>query len=105
MNILVTGGAGYIGSHVCLKLLELGNKIIVIDNFSNSHPGVLSNVIKISKNNQDLVVFKVSNRRDGDVSISYSDPSFAKLAFNWEAKYNLEDMCNDAWNYKLNNIS
>ena len=335
MNILVTGGAGYIGSHVCLKLLELGNKIIVIDNFSNSHPGVLSNILKISTNNQDLVVFKgdirqknpldkifsvyrvdvvihlaglksvnestkkkseyysnnvegsknlfkfmrkgncktlifsssatvysssekmpltedsqilpnnpygenkkyiedlikdlfnsdnswqiailrffnpigahksgligdnpienpnnlmpyilkvasgelpnlfifgndyethdgtgvrdyihiedialghvkalfailkkpqliisnlgtgvgysvldvvrtfekttnqkilfkVSNRRDGDVSVSYSDPSFAKLAFNWEAKYNLEDMCNDAWNYKLNNIS
>ena len=52
-----------------------------------------------------LILFKVSNRRDGDVSVSYSDPSFAKLAFNWEAKYNLEDMCNDAWNFKLNNIS
>lgn len=335
MNILVTGGAGYIGSHVCVKLLELGNKVIVIDNFSNSQPSVLSNVKKISNNNQNLIIFKgdirqknpldkifeaykvdvvihlaglksvyestknpsqyysnnvdgsknlfklmekrncktiifsssatvygssekmpltedseispnnpygenkrdiedllkdlfnsdnswqiailrffnpigahksgligespienpnnlmpyilkvasgelpnlfifgndyethdgtgvrdyihiediasghlkalfailkkpqliisnlgtgigysvldvvktfenvtnqkilikVSNRRDGDVSVSYSDPSYAKLAFDWKAKYNLEDMCNDAWNYKLNNIS
>ena len=36
MNILVTGGAGYIGSHTCLALLEEGHEVCVIDNFSNS---------------------------------------------------------------------
>ena len=47
MNILVTGGAGFIGSHVCVELLELGHKIIVIDNLSNSQISALYNVSKI----------------------------------------------------------
>jgi UDP-glucose 4-epimerase len=47
MNILVTGGAGFIGSHVCVELLELGYKIIVIDNLSNSQINALYNVSKI----------------------------------------------------------
>ena len=37
MNILLTGGAGYIGSHVCLSLLELGHNITVIDNLSTGN--------------------------------------------------------------------
>ena len=36
MNILVTGGAGYIGSHTCLELLEAGDNVVVLDNLSNS---------------------------------------------------------------------
>ena len=36
MNILVTGGAGYIGSHTCLELLEEGGRVIVLDDLSNS---------------------------------------------------------------------
>jgi len=37
MNILVTGGAGYIGSHTCLELLKSGNQVVVLDNLSNSN--------------------------------------------------------------------
>lgn len=37
MSIFVTGGAGYIGSHTCLELLETGNRVIVLDNLSNSN--------------------------------------------------------------------
>jgi UDP-glucose 4-epimerase len=36
MNVLVTGGAGYIGSHACLELLKAGNRVVVLDNLSNS---------------------------------------------------------------------
>lgn len=36
MNILVTGGAGYIGSHTCIELLESGYNVVVVDNLSNS---------------------------------------------------------------------
>ena len=36
MNVLVTGGAGYIGSHTCVELLENNYNVIVIDNFCNS---------------------------------------------------------------------
>ena len=45
MSILVTGGAGYIGSHTCVELLNAGEDIVVVDNFSNSNPRVLD-VIK-----------------------------------------------------------
>ena len=36
MKILVTGGAGYIGSHTCLELLEAGYEVVVVDNLSNA---------------------------------------------------------------------
>lgn len=44
MAILITGGAGYIGSHTCVELLNAGYEIIVIDNFSNSKPESLHRV-------------------------------------------------------------
>lgn len=36
MNVLVTGGAGYIGSHTCVELLEAGHEVVVVDNLANS---------------------------------------------------------------------
>ena len=44
MKILVTGGAGYIGSHTCLELLEKGYEVVVIDNLCNSNPESLNRV-------------------------------------------------------------
>ena len=34
-KILVTGGAGFIGSHTCVELLEAGYEVVIVDNFSN----------------------------------------------------------------------
>uniref|UniRef100_A0A7C4VQH9 UDP-glucose 4-epimerase n=1 Tax=Desulfatirhabdium butyrativorans TaxID=340467 RepID=A0A7C4VQH9_9BACT len=48
MNILLTGGAGYIGSHACVVLLEAGHDVVVVDNFSNSSPVALERVEKIT---------------------------------------------------------
>lgn len=48
MNILVTGGAGYIGSHTCVELLNAGHEIIIVDNFYNSKPEVLNRIRKIT---------------------------------------------------------
>lgn len=47
-KILVTGGAGYIGTHTCVELLNRGEEIVVLDNFSNSTPEALENVEKIT---------------------------------------------------------
>ena len=44
MAILVTGGAGYIGSHTCVELLQAGEQVIVLDNFSNSSPEAVRRV-------------------------------------------------------------
>ena len=48
MNVLVTGGAGYIGSHACLELLESGYGVVVIDNLSNSNPESLNRVQELT---------------------------------------------------------
>ena len=47
-TILVTGGAGYIGSHTCVELLAAGYDLVVIDNFCNSKPAVLERIEAIS---------------------------------------------------------
>ena len=47
-KILVTGGAGYIGTHTCVELLNKGEEVVVLDNFSNSNPQALENVKKIT---------------------------------------------------------
>lgn len=49
MQILVTGGAGYIGSHTCLELLKSNHEVIVVDNLMNSHVDSLSRVKEITK--------------------------------------------------------
>lgn len=48
MSILVTGGAGYIGSHACVELLLAGHEVVIFDNFSNSHPEALRRVEQIT---------------------------------------------------------
>ncbi|WP_047150848.1 UDP-glucose 4-epimerase GalE [Aneurinibacillus tyrosinisolvens] len=49
MAVLVTGGAGYIGSHTCVELLNAGYDIIVVDNLSNSNPESLNRIREITK--------------------------------------------------------
>lgn len=48
MRILVTGGAGYIGSHTCIELLNLGNEVVVVDNLCNSSEESLRRVEQIT---------------------------------------------------------
>lgn len=48
MSILVTGGAGFIGSHTVVELLESGENIVIVDNFSNSSPDVLEKIKEIT---------------------------------------------------------
>ena len=51
MKVLVTGGAGYIGSHTMVELLNAGYDVVCIDDFSNSKPETLENVKKITNKN------------------------------------------------------
>ena len=48
MNILVTGGAGFIGSHTVLELLNEGHQVVVVDNLSNSSLESLRRVKQIT---------------------------------------------------------
>lgn len=48
MQVLVTGGTGYIGSHTCVELLQAGHDVVVVDNLSNSSPRVLERISQIA---------------------------------------------------------
>jgi len=48
MKVLVTGGAGYIGSHKCAELLEMGHEVFVIDNLSNGHEEAFKHIRDIT---------------------------------------------------------
>ena len=47
LKVLVTGGAGYIGSHTIVELLLEGHEIVCLDNFCNSSPKAIDRIIKI----------------------------------------------------------
>ena len=47
-RVLITGGAGFIGSHTCLVLLEQGHELVVLDNFDNSSPEALRRVQELA---------------------------------------------------------
>lgn len=56
MAVLVTGGAGYIGSHTCVELLQAGYEVVVLDNLSNASEKSLDRVKQIT--GKDLTFYK-----------------------------------------------
>ena len=79
--ILVTGGAGYIGSHTCVELLEAGHEVVVFDNLSNSSEESLARVQALTgkslkfiqgdiRNTQQLDQVFASNKIDAVIHFS-----------------------------------
>ena len=85
MTVLVTGGAGYIGSHTTVQLLEAGLDVVVLDNLSSSHLKSLDRVRQITGR---------------DVAVCYADPVLAKTLLGWEAKLGIDAKCADTWRWQ-----
>ncbi len=62
MNILVTGGCGYIGSHTCCELLNKGHNVIIIDNLSNSKKEVVNYIKEITGRDVTLYIGDVCDK-------------------------------------------
>ena len=62
MKILTTGGAGYIGSHTCLELLQAGHEVVAVDNLSNSKPSVLERIGRIAGRRPGFAQIDVRDR-------------------------------------------
>ena len=92
MNILLCGGAGYIGTHTIIELDKAGHGYSVLD------------VVKaFEKANGVAIKYAIKPRRPGDIATCYCNPAKAKVELGWEAKYGIEEMCRDSWNWQKNN--
>ncbi|MBQ8843059.1 MAG: UDP-glucose 4-epimerase GalE [Ruminiclostridium sp.] len=71
MAILVTGGAGYIGSHTCIELLNAGEEIVVMDNFYNSKPKAVELIKEIS--GKDFKFYEADMCNEADMEKIFSE--------------------------------
>ena len=85
------------GHFKALEKLNAIDKYEVYNLGTGSYASVLE-LIQTLENVSGLQIdYKFTSRRSGDLARSYADPSKANRELNWEARYNLETMCKDAW--------
>ncbi len=90
--------------HVCaLKTIER-NQGLAIYNLGTGHGYSVLDVVKaFEKANNLKVKYSIKPRRPGDIATCYCNPAKAKAELGWEAKYGIEEMCRDSWNWQKNN--
>ncbi|MGJ0321450.1 GDP-mannose 4,6-dehydratase [Aliarcobacter cryaerophilus] len=64
---------------------------------------VLDMIKAFEKASGQKIPYKLVPRRAGDIATCYSNPQKAKEILDWEAKFNLEDMCKSSWNWQNKN--
>ena len=117
-TILITGGAGYIGSHTVLCCLQVGYDVVVIDNLSNGHREAIERVEELTNStvtfvHGDVRAFErvtgvaipcqIVDRRAGDLPEFWADAELAGLALGWSAKRDLDAMMADTWRWQSAN--
>lgn len=98
MKILITGGAGFIGYHLCKKLAEEGNKVVIIDDFSR---GVTDSFLKDLEKNND-VELRTENLLDRSV-ISEIEADY-DLIFHLAAIIGVQNVLNHSYDVLSNNV-
>lgn len=74
MNILVTGGAGYIGSHTCVSLLEAGHTVVVADNLCNSRADTIERVKQLT--NKEITFYQIDVTGEAAVNAVFANHRF-----------------------------
>lgn len=100
--ILVTGGAGYIGSHTCVELLNAGFDITVFDNFCNSNPEALARVQKITGRKPALIT---GDCRDRSALVTALRNSKAKAVIHFAGLKAVGESVEQPLSYYDNNVA
>ncbi|CEN79726.1 UDP-glucose 4-epimerase GalE [Paraclostridium sordellii] len=101
-----------------IHVVDLANGHVKALNKLEEHPGlvtynlgtgngysVLDVVNSFRKASNREIPYKVVDRRAGDVAMYYANPAKAKLELGWEAKYGLDEMCEDSWRWQSLNVN
>lgn len=102
MSILITGGAGYIGSHTCVELLNAGKDIVVIDNYSNSCSESLERVKKIT--GKDFRYYECDIRDRKGLTKVFSENDI-EAVIHFAGLKAVGESCQKPWEYYDNNIA
>ena len=103
MAILVSGGAGYIGSHTCVELLDAGYDIVVADNYYNSCPTALERVKEIT--GKDFRFYQADMTRRGDVEKIFQDCPDIDAVIQFAAYKAVGESCKKPIEYYSNNLN
>ncbi len=102
MKILVTGGAGYIGSHTLIELLAEGHSVVVVDNLSNSNPESLRRVESIT--GQEVSFYKADIRDRAELSRVFELHNF-DCCIHFAGLKAVGESVVKPWEYYENNIN
>ena len=99
--ILVTGGAGYIGSHTVVALQQAGFKVVIVDNLSNSQVEVIENIAKITGEKPDFFQFDLANQTD---TFDFFDKNSIDAVIHFAAHKYVNESVNEPLRYYNNNF-
>lgn len=87
-----------------LEFINKGNKGVEIFNLGTGTGYSVLDIVKAFSKVNDLVIpYEILDRRPGDVATVTADPQKANEKLNWTAKFGLDEMCRDSWNWQKNN--
>jgi len=103
MNVLVAGGAGYIGSHAVRQLVEAGHRVVALDNLHRGHRGAVDpravfHQLDLVSGTEIPVVY--GPRRAGDPAVLYANADKIRRELGWSARYTeIEPIIATAWKW------
>lgn len=86
-----------------LKVLKDKPQLLIVNLGTGNGYSVLDIVKAFKRVSGKDIPYQIVGRRPGDISTCYTDPAYAKEKLNWNAEYELEDMCEDTWRWQSMN--